>query len=56
MTKQEFDTHKFSVNTEIEFRREWYKVTEVDLEDGYFGLENGYYLKYDDPEVGGIRN
>jgi hypothetical protein len=56
MTEQEFDEHRFSVNTEVEYMGNWEKVTEVDLEDRWFGVESGYYLKFDDEGVGSIRN
>lgn len=55
MTKQEFDNYKFSVVTQVEFRGEWYNITEVNFGDRYIGLSNGYYLSYGDKDITGIR-
>jgi len=54
MTKEQFDNYKFGVKTEVQFRGEWTKIKEVDFSSGFLGLENGYYVKYND-EVGDIR-
>jgi len=54
MTKEQFDNYKFGVKTEVEFRGDWTKIKEVDFSSGFLGLENGYYVKYND-EVGDVR-
>lgn len=56
MTHSEFNNHRFSISTEVQFRGEWVRVIEVEFKEGWLGLENGYYLRYNDSEIGGIRD
>jgi hypothetical protein len=49
MTKQQFDIYRFSVNTEVNcFEDIWDKVTEVDFEEGWVGIERGQIIRYYD--------
>lgn len=56
MTQKEFDNYNFSIKTEINFRGEWYKITEVNFGIRFIGIENGYYLNFKDSDITGIRN
>lgn len=44
MTKEQFDSYRFSIKTQVKVTGEWYQVTEVDFERRKIGMENGYYL------------
>lgn len=55
MTKEKFDKYSFSVNTEINYFEDvWDKVTEIDFEERWVGIERGQIVKFD--EIKGIRN
>jgi len=59
MKKEQFETYKFTVNTEIVYFEDeqgviWDKVTEVDFENGWVGIERGQIVKYS--EIKQIRN
>lgn len=46
MTKQQFDKYRFSVNTEVNYLDYiWDKVTEVDFEERWVGIERGQIIK-----------
>jgi len=55
MKKDEFDKYKFSINTEINYFEDvWDKVTGVDLEERWVGIERGQIVKH--YEIKRIRN
>lgn len=54
MTKQEFNTYKFSIFTEVLFMGEWQNVREVWFDEYTIGLrQSGHLIKIS--EVEGIR-
>lgn len=54
MTKEEFDNYKFGVNTKINYFEDvWDKVTEVDFEERWVGIERGQIIRY--YEIKGIK-
>lgn len=54
MKQEDFDKYRFSVNTEINFFEDvWDKVTEVDFEKRWVGIERGQIIMFD--EIKGIR-
>ena len=55
MKKDEFDKYKFSINTEINYFEDvWDKVTGVDFEERWVGIERGQIVKH--YEIKRIRN
>lgn len=59
MTKKEFETYGFNINTEIVFFEDyqgvvWDKITEVDFEEGWVGVERGQIVRFE--EIKDIRN
>lgn len=55
MKKIDFDNYRFSVNTEINYFEDvWSKVTEVDFEERWVGIDGGQIIKF--KEIKEIRN
>jgi hypothetical protein len=51
MTKQQFDTYKFSKNTLVLFRGYWSDITEVWFREGKIGIEvTGHLADYSEIE------
>lgn len=50
MKKTQFETYRFSINTQMKLNDTWYNVTEVNFGDGYIGVDSGYYLKCEEYE------
>jgi hypothetical protein len=55
MKQEEFDNYEFSNNTEINYFEDvWDKVTEIDFNERYVGIERGQIINY--TEIKNIRN
>ena len=44
MTIKEFESWRFSINTQVKVDGLWHKVIEIDFEDGNICLKNGRYI------------
>lgn len=54
MTKQQFETYRFSINTQVLFNGYWSNITEVWFREGKIGIEvTGHLVDYS--EIQGIR-
>lgn len=52
MTKQEFETYRFSIKTLVKYKGEWSLISQVWFEEGLIGIKNttGSVLDYSDIE------
>lgn len=51
MNKEQFDTYKFSIKTQVLFREEWSPITEVWFDEGQIGIKNtGHLVHYSEIE------
>lgn len=54
MTKKDFDNYRFSVNTRVNYFEDvWDKLTDVDFEERWVGIERGQIIRYN--EIKGIK-
>jgi len=53
ITREQFDNYKFSIKTEVRYRGQWDKITEVNFEERLIRLKNGKLL--DNSELDAIR-